>query len=228
MDDFPTVQKFYINSALYSNFYFGEDEYKDIFNILYTQESVDCYCPECKNHSVFTSINNIPRGQWGYVDEKYLIEQTNLDDLNIVKEFACSRNSLHRLSFLIRVNNKRFVKIGQFPSLADIETNEIKKYRKVLGEDYYSEFSKAIGLFAHGIGVGSYVYLRRIIENFIVKPSYERLKTNDFWDEEKYQKSRVKDKIELLKADLPDFLVNNSSIYSIVSNGLATKKRTIY
>ena len=40
------------------------------------------------------------------------------------------------------------------------------------------------------------------------------------WDENEYQKSRVKEKIELLKTDLPEFLVKNPVIYSIISKGI--------
>ena len=48
----------------------------------------------------------------------------------------------------------------------DLIIPEIAKYKAVLGTQY-REFSKAIGLFAHGIGIGSFVYLRRIIENLV-------------------------------------------------------------
>ena len=48
-----------------------------------------------------------------------------------------------------------------------IEENDIKKYRKILGKEKYGEFGRAVGLYTHGIGIGSYVYLRRIFENLI-------------------------------------------------------------
>jgi hypothetical protein len=103
---------------------------------------------------------------------------------------------------------------------ADIAEHKIRKYRKVLGDSYYREFSKAVGLFSHGVGVGSFVYLRRIIENFIVKPAYDLAKAKTGWDEVAYQKSRVKERIRLLKNELPEFLSQNPHIYSVLSKGI--------
>jgi hypothetical protein len=109
-------------------------------------------------------------------------------------------------------------KIGQYPSLADLNSDKIKKYRKILG-DKYKEFSKAVGLASHGVGIGSFVYLRRIFENLIEEAHQESIKTNS-WNEDDYQKSRMDDKIILLKDYLPEFLVNNKILYSILSKGI--------
>ena len=40
------------------------------------------------------------------------------------------------------------------------------------------------------------------------------------WDEEVYIKARMNDKIEILKSQLPDFLVENKSLYGILSKGI--------
>jgi glutamate mutase epsilon subunit len=58
------------------------------------------------------------------------------------------------------------MKIGQYPSYRDIESPQIKKFQKVLG-GYYTELNKAIGLYSHGVGIGLFVYLRRIIEKLV-------------------------------------------------------------
>jgi len=60
-------------------------------------------------------------------------------------------------------------KIGQNPSLAEIANSEVKQFRKLLPDDWGSEFHKAIVLAAHGYGVASFVYLRRIFEKLILK-----------------------------------------------------------
>ena len=54
-------------------------------------------------------------------------------------------------------------KVGQYPSLADMQNFELRKYQKVLKENY-RELTKAVGLFASGIGIGAFVYLRRVYE----------------------------------------------------------------
>ena len=40
------------------------------------------------------------------------------------------------------------------------------------------------------------------------------------WDEEKYNKSRVRERIQMLKDRLPSFLVEKNQIYSIISSGI--------
>jgi hypothetical protein len=110
-------------------------------------------------------------------------------------------------------------KIGQSPSLADLVTAEIRKYRKLLGIDAHREFSKAIGLSSHGIGIGAFVYLRRIIEN-LIEEAHQVAKTSEGWDESVYTDRRTVERMHLLKGFLPPFLVENTFLYAILSKGL--------
>ena len=110
-------------------------------------------------------------------------------------------------------------KIGQYPSIADFHIYEIKQYDKLLPNDVLKEFTKAIGLAANGVGIGSFVYLRRIFENLILE-SFEEAKQEGKVEEETFSRSRMDEKIELLKDYLPPFLVKNKSIYSILSKGI--------
>jgi len=123
------------------------------------------------------------------------------------------------LFFHIRIRNLEVQKIGQFPSLADIANDESKQYRSVLTKDDSSEFHKAIGLAAHGVGIGSYVYLRRIFEHLIFS-RYQEFKDSNGWKDEDFFGLRMKEKIEFLKNYLPPFLVENKGIYSILSLGI--------
>jgi hypothetical protein len=81
------------------------------------------------------------------------------------------------------------------------------------------EFSKSIGLAANGIGIGSYVYLRRIFETLIVDAKNMAESDGAITDDD-YQKVRVEDRIKLLAEYLPNFLVENKSMYSILSLGI--------
>jgi len=126
---------------------------------------------------------------------------------------------LQERHFYFLIHNNTITKIGQYPSIADIVTIDIQKYRKVLGNEQYSEFSRAIGLTAHGIGIGAFVYLRRIFEN-LIEESHQVQKDIVGWDENAYQRSRMEEKIALLKDSLPEFLVENKSLYSILSKGI--------
>ena len=109
--------------------------------------------------------------------------------------------------------------MGQDPSLADIANDASKTYRSVLSEEDSRELHKAIGLAAHGVGIGSFVYLRRIFER-LIQARFETFKNEEGWVEFDFEKLRMPERIEFLSAHLPSFLVENRKIYSILSLGL--------
>jgi hypothetical protein len=108
--------------------------------------------------------------------------------------------------------------VGQFPSLADIANDESKIYRDVLKDDS-SEFHKAIGLAAHGVGIGSYVYMRRIFER-LIKRRFDEFRAVEGWSEEEFRTKRMDEKIQFLKDHLPPFLVEHARLYLIMSLGV--------
>jgi hypothetical protein len=66
---------------------------------------------------------------------------------------------------------------------------------------------------------GSYVYLRRIFER-LIKGRFDEFKETEKWSEEDFLKVRMHERIELLKEHLPEFLVRNKKVYSILSLGV--------
>lgn len=111
------------------------------------------------------------------------------------------------------------MKIGQNPALIAFETPKIKHFKKVLTKDNHYELLRAIGLASHGVGIGSFVYVRRIFEN-LIEEAHQKAISSEGWDDETYRRSRMNDKINLLKEYLPDFLVSNQSLYGIISKGI--------
>lgn len=114
---------------------------------------------------------------------------------------------------------KTIVKVGQYPSIADLHINEIKKYSKLLSKEKLKEFTRAIGLSANGVGIGSYVYLRRIFE-YLITIASEKAIDEKAINKSDFQHARMEEKIDLLKSYLPSFLVENKSMYSILSLGI--------
>ncbi|MNY52993.1 hypothetical protein D3C86_1887140 [compost metagenome] len=51
-------------------------------------------------------------------------------------------------------------------------------------------------------------------------PAYQEANKQSDWNDEEYQKLRVTEKIKKLKNFLPELLVQNSILYSIVSKGI--------
>jgi hypothetical protein len=110
-------------------------------------------------------------------------------------------------------------KIGQLPSLADLGSGSLDKYRKALGQDLYAELHRAVGLCAHGVGVGSFVYLRRVFES-LLEGAHRIAQQDPGWDEGAYQRQRVEERILALQHHLPLFLVENRGLYRILSKGI--------
>ena len=139
----------------------------------------------------------------------------------MVFKYVCELNSRHSLDFVVCTNDEMFKKIGQYPSVADLEFPELNQYRKVLCKEDLSDMKRAIGLHAQGIGAGSYVYLRRILEHLIDNAKNKAVEDiSSQFDIDIYNKSKVQERIKMLKMYLPDTLTNNTQIYGIVSKGI--------
>ena len=110
-------------------------------------------------------------------------------------------------------------KVGQYPSVADIHIAQIKKYRRVLGESYIRDFTKAIGLAANGVGTGSFVYLRRIFEHLVDELSKEAIAKGDI-NSHDYATSKMDNKLKMLEDYLPDVLKDNKPLYGVLSKGI--------
>jgi hypothetical protein len=195
---------------------------------------IDSYCPICKKDTTFNSeqsdqqeLSDLMTDAGMFTSfEKSETEITLIEELEkrcvFIRKFNCPRkpdDSAHSQLFIFRVVGGNLIKIGQHPTLADLSKENLKKYR-TLNDDIYSELNRAVGLSTHGIGIGSFVYLRRIIEKHIVYPKIEELISEGITTNEEVSKLDFKGKMKLSKDRLPPFLVGNSRIYSILSKGI--------
>ena len=196
--------------------------------------NIDSYCIICEKDTTFVSEDNgeIELKQL-YLNIKAYTENSRvssheklikeLDEIGIfIRTFKCPRHpedTSHNQTFIFKLVGTTLIKIGQFPPIADLTNEEIKKYQK-LDKNIYSELNRAIGLSSHGIGVGSFVYLRRIIENYIVQPKLDDLIKSGSMSESELVNLDFKSKINLIKDELPEFLIKNNKIYSVLSKGI--------
>jgi len=222
----PTPEAFFLETPLYTSFMIGSWNFKDVFRIEYFQGTLDTYCIKCEKESVFDSTTSLPAPGLGPMSledflehDQHAVEEAAIEDRNISLEFECTRDADHVLEFFFRVQDSTITKIGQCPSLADLRGEKIKKYRKTLGDAKYRELSRAVGLSAHGVGIGAFVYLRRIFEGLIDDARAEAAKETN-WDEGEFQRGHMDEKILMLRDFLPSFLVQNRTIYSILSKGI--------
>lgn len=115
-------------------------------------------------------------------------------------------------------------KVGQYPSLADLQMFDVEKYRRVLSKESYRDFTRAIGLNAQGIGAGAFLYLRRILERLIEK-CHQNVSNNAGWDEDSYKKLRFDERIKMIEKEgsriIPEQLRDvKNRIYTILSKGV--------
>lgn len=123
------------------------------------------------------------------------------------------------LILFLRAEDCAIRKIGQYPSVADIHIGQIKQYKDVLAKEDLKEFTRAIGLAANGVGIGSFVYLRRIFEKLIFEASEQAIADGQIGEMD-FVKLRMDEKIESINNYLPDTLVEVKQVYGILSKGI--------
>jgi hypothetical protein len=206
----PNLQSFCISVPLYAPVQLHNTHKSGVYKLITNSASIDCFCVNCDQHSVFiTGKNDI-----GIADYNF-----DLSPRVFSRDFVCTRVHSHSAIFHFRIHEERIEKIGQSPSLAELSDADIRKYKKVLEQSQFRELSKAVGLASHGVGIGSFVYLRRIFEGLISEAA-EIAKNLPGWDADAFAKSRMEEKILLLKPHLPEFLVEQRKVYGILSAGI--------
>jgi hypothetical protein len=225
--------KFYFKDSLYSITEISEDNFEDLFKLIYFSGKIDSYCPFCKKETVFQGnptrekkknqdINSYSNEIYTFEDYKNDYDFKHLSSREYRLQFKCLREEhLNFVHFYVKVDRDKIYKIGQVPSVAEMTDNFLsKKYAGVLSNDSLKEFNKATGLYAHSVGIGSFVYLRRIFENLILE-AHEKAKVEiKNWDENGFLAKRMDEKIQILKNYLPDFLLQNKALYGILSKGI--------
>jgi hypothetical protein len=246
MSEIPAPERFFLEVAPYESFEIGDTGHVGVLQIMFYSGTLDTYCVGCGRETVFQSQAPQPSIPVGSKSSKTFTIQELLESSQaayfpilsfggpmkladmgpVVREdrvfhviFSCPRETNHRLHFIFQVHNNRIAKIGQSPALADLHLAETRKYRKVLGDQKYREFARGVGLYAHGVGIGAFVYLRRILEDLVDQAEVVACKGVG-WDHEAFDRGRMDEKILMLKGELPEFLVESRGLYSILSKGI--------
>lgn len=185
---------------------------------------------ECYSHKLSERLMNIQRQNIikntlvpGEVESKEnMVWKWNDQEIGevsriLVFQFTCCMNEEHHLDYIVLTTDNSMMKIGQYPSIADMTFPELEAYKHVISKEDRKELGTAIGLYASGVGAGSYVYLRRILERLI----YQAKETaGDTVEDEKFRQARVAERIKMLDGHLPEALTKNTTIYGILSKGI--------
>ncbi len=195
----------------------------DDYDELYQELSKDNLAVNGFNplHNVETTYHlcSIPinegHGQWGPG------ELEPVDEHIRCMSFECGRfkNILSLVVYIDR-NEGYLMKIGTNPSLRDFHKDDIKKYEKVLSKQQKTELVTAIMIANNGVGIGSYVYLRRIFEGIVFEEA-SRAILDGVITEAEFKRMRLDEKIVAVKNYLPAFLFDHhSELYDILSIGV--------
>ncbi len=207
---------FYFELPLYTEVEITLEQVANFHQLVSFNDKIDGYNPRIKEKTTFRVSISYHFGR-DKIDPTYFDKTTKatLNCLRSGQEFEFYFHTFRKGD----EGNYFMHKIGQVPSIADLHISQIRSYDRVLPKDKLREFTKAVGLAANGVGIGSFVYLRRIFE-FLIEDAHKRAMKEDSWSEENYARSRVVERIDLLKRELPEFLVEHKELYGILSKGV--------
>lgn len=205
-----------LEAPLYSQCTVPTDEQFPVEELFKADLQFDAHCIFCDKSSAFrmrrklATENNINPNEAGF-------PSPNLSYFRAA--FYCVRQPEHLYAYFFHHQDGAIKKVGQSPSLEDIAANDILPYKSVLGKKYFSELHRASGLASHGIGIGSFVYLRRIFER-LIEDHRKLFEASAAGPIETFSVLRMADKIEALKTVLPPTVVKYREMYGILSKGI--------
>jgi hypothetical protein len=208
----PSHRELCLDIPLYAPIVIEPEAMNFMRNLREAHVQFDAHCLECGESSTFKYAGS--RG--GGAGTVRAVDWMFLEGFFSVC-LSCTRHG-HRVIYEFLLKDKLLKKIGQYPSMEDIAGADIEKFRKILGQNYFSELRRATGLASHGIGIGSFVYLRRIFERLVSQHREELALSGTAIPE--FEKLRMDEKISALAACLPPALVRNKAAYAILSKGL--------
>lgn len=175
--------------------------------------SFDSYCVGCKQEATFRiQTHVVPRPSIGGRHSERVVPPSLFG-----VDAVCQRN-FHVYTYVFAKRGKQLIKIGQLPSLAEIAHGELRGIGKSLDAVDRSELGKALGLHAHDTALGAFVYLRRVFER-MVQRAHDRQSAAGH-PIEGFDGMRMDARIAALKDELPQKVVQNSKVFSVLSVGI--------
>lgn len=209
----PPIKTLLTQTPLYEKITLIEDDKDQLRNLLSGQISFDGYCLKCERETPFRLFRasgggagmSTPKPDWMFQDRLFHLSPT------------CTRCG-SKMQFEFRLEGRTLEKYGQFPSIADLAGAELKGFRSVLSSEDYTELNRSIGLISHGVGIGAFVYLRRIFERLVENYADQLKKTGEL--AEGFDSLRMGEKVAELKEVLPKSVYEYREAYGILSLGI--------
>lgn len=229
--------EYLLSVPLYERTMFAGAQVWQVLDVIYFTGTYDSYCVRCARESTFRAVTpNRPPVHIKPQPSPIAIASRPSPDLVLgqglwIVHGHCTRMAGHGQIFVFYTENtgeknakgnpiQSFEKVGQIPSYGDLHLAETRRYSKALTPGQLRELTRAIGLASHDVGIGSYVYLRRVFEGLVEEAHQQAIKEEASWDDAAYLSARMGERIKLLESRLPAFLVSNPAMYSLLSKGI--------
>lgn len=206
-DDAPPFDKLMLTESLYQPITIDAGWRVYLWSLRYRPFQFDAHCIWCGRSSTFKATN-----------VKNMTHEAGEQQGDFERSVSCSRYGAHTYTAYFRLAADGLQKIGQYPSIQSVAGAELRQYKSVLEDEDFSELNKATGLFSHGVGIGSFVYLRRIFERMV--DAHRAAQEERSGPIASWKDMRMDERIGALKDALPPALVKNKAIYGILSKGI--------
>lgn len=190
----------------------------------YNDFRLELFCPECQKRRIFNFQNSsLVRVSWGPLGEEECNTILNVLHSNNYFSLKAKSDCNHNLLIVFRVVSENTIeKIGQFPSIYDLnEEINNKQFLKLFDKEYKDYYKTACSLFSFNTCIGALTYLRRIFEKLLLDTFNDNVEFLDISLNE-FKKLRMEDKVKKLKSLLPQIMFEQgfSQIYSKISDGI--------
>lgn len=182
---------------------------------------LELYCNKCKKRRIFSfEDSKYCSGSWEFGQLNFLgmVQKYNIDYFNITAISDCG----HELIMTFKTMDNTVIKVGQYPSIYDMNENiNNKKFLKQLDNEYEDYYKKACSLYSFDSCIGALTYLRRIFEKLLLETFRENETKIDI-EFEIFKKERMEEKIKILRKYLPDIMQEQgfNQIYIKISDGI--------
>ena len=175
----------------------------------------DAYCITCRRETTFrVGSKDLPNR--GVINRVGVTPQPP----SLFSVSAVCQRDWTVYTYIIKEDDAKesLTKVGQYPSMAEIAFGELRAIDRSLDEVDRRELGKALGLHAHDTALGAFVYLRRVFERMILR-AYERQAAKG-GAVEGFDGLPMDKRIAALKDELPERVVQNSAVFSVLSVGI--------
>ncbi len=218
------AKKIIVDSPLYTVFENNkkgeinkQEEYETLDrDIAFSEERFNLYCTKCKELRIFASDKLYPVT---FIRKNPVFVKEIEDNPSLYKTYRCSANPEHKIVYGFLKLGDKLVKIAEYPSRYDSVKNDFNKYEKIIGDEKVGELAKASQLESFGYAIAAFLFYRRIYEHLILE-TFKNTNVEGKIPEADFMAKRMDEKVDYLKTDLPDYFVENSHLYGILSKGV--------